>query len=298
MNERVRGVAEMTSAMVISGTVGWFVLKSGQPATTVVFWRCAFGAVAMLVICALLGMFRRGVFDRRGLAIATLGGVALVLNWVLLFSSYAYASISVATVIYHTQPFILVGFGVLFFQEKLTLDRVLWLLIAFTGMVLIVTSKPGTDGPDSTYLAGVLMAFGAAFFYAVAAGITKRMKQVPPHLLVLVQLAVGTVVLAPFASTTTGAAPDLNAWGFLATIGVVHTGLMATLLYGALQKISTSLVGALSFIYPVVAIVLDWVAFDYRLTLLQLAGTAAILLAVAGVNFGWSLLQARGNQSA
>ncbi|MFP5429010.1 MAG: hypothetical protein ACLGJA_25040, partial [Gammaproteobacteria bacterium] len=39
-----RGSVEMMVAMLISGTIGWFVLVSGQPVLEVVFWRCVFGA--------------------------------------------------------------------------------------------------------------------------------------------------------------------------------------------------------------------------------------------------------------
>ena len=45
-----RGTVEMTAAMLISGTIGWFVVMSGQPVSGVVFWRCLFGALTLLVI--------------------------------------------------------------------------------------------------------------------------------------------------------------------------------------------------------------------------------------------------------
>ena len=64
---------------------------------------------------------------------------------------------------------------------------------------------------------------------------------------------------------------------------------MSTLLYSAIQKIPTALVRALSFIYPIVAILVDWVAFAHPLGVLQVIGASAILLAAAGMNFGWSL---------
>ncbi|MGY2960360.1 hypothetical protein ACVWZP_001309 [Pseudomonas sp. TE36184] len=51
MKSQSRGTLEMISAMVISGTVGWFVIMSGQSPEAVVFWRCLFGALAMLVTC-------------------------------------------------------------------------------------------------------------------------------------------------------------------------------------------------------------------------------------------------------
>lgn len=53
-----RGTLEMTAAMLISGTIGWFVLVSGQPVLDVVFWRCVFGAATLLLICAVFGFLR------------------------------------------------------------------------------------------------------------------------------------------------------------------------------------------------------------------------------------------------
>jgi len=283
MKTTTRGAVQMILAMTISGTVGWPVLVLGQPPATVVFWRCAFGALAMLATCAALGQLKQGAINRRQLAFAILGGIALVLNWTLLFAAYKHASIAVATVTYHVQPFILVVLGALLFGEKLTADRLGWLLLAFAGMVLIVAGRQNGGSGDG-YLLGVALALGAALMYAIAAAIVKQLAALPPQLIVLIQLTVGALALAPFAGLATPPAAPLD-WLLLATLGLVHTGLMSTLLYGAIQKIPTALVGALSFIYPAVAIVVDWAVFGHRLSLLQLLGTLAILGAAAGMMF-------------
>ncbi|ELI7917886.1 DMT family transporter [Yersinia enterocolitica] len=296
MKIKTRGVVEMIAAMLISGTVGWPVIASGQPAVTVVFWRCVFGAFAMFIACFVLGLLKRGVLTRQHIAIAIIGGITLVLNWVLLFGAYSYASISVATVTYHTQPFMLVGLGVLFFGEKLTANTLGWLLVAFGGMLFIIIGQQGAITLGSDYLIGVVMALGAAFMYAVTAAIIKRLKGLPPHLIVLIQLLVGAILLAPFVRWSDFPLPG-STWGLLLIIGVIHTGLMSSLLYGAIQKIPTSLVGALSFIYPVVAIFVDWLVFGHRLSVMQMVGTSAILLAAAGMNFGWKLAGNRLRES-
>jgi drug/metabolite transporter (DMT)-like permease len=64
---------------------------------------------------------------------------------------------------------------------------------------------------------------------------------------------------------------------------------MYILLYGAIQKLPTHLIGSLSFIYPIVAIIVDFVAFDRRLELVQIGGAVLILFAAAGTNLGWKI---------
>ncbi|WP_211442022.1 DMT family transporter [Collimonas humicola] len=287
MDKKVSGTIEMTAAMVISGTIGWFVVVSGQPVPDVVFWRCVFGAATLLAVCAALGLLR-GAFNWRLLGLAALGGVAIVLNWLLLFGSYSRASIAISTAVYNTQPFMLVALGAVFFAERLTVAKLTWLTLAFIGMLLIVQAKPEAAGGGSNYFAGIVMALGAAFCYAVAAIITKKLAGTPPHLIALVQVCVGILMLAPFAHLSALPA-GVHAWSILLAVGVVHTGLMYILLYGAIQKLPTHLTGSLSFIYPIVAILVDYLAFGHRLQLSQLLGAAAILVAAAGMNLGWSL---------
>jgi len=59
-------------------------------------------------------------------------------------------------------------------------------------------------------------------------------------------------------------------------------------MYSAVQKLPTHLQGSLSFIYPVVAILVDLVAFGHRLQLTQLLGVVVVLVAAAGMSLGWT----------
>lgn len=293
MSERRRGIWEMIGAMVISGTVGWFVLFSGEQVISVVFWRCVIGSATLLAVCFSLGYLQKGVLTRKQFILAVLAGIALVGNWVLLFSSYAHASISVSTAVYNVQPFILVIFGTLFFHEQLTLTKIFWLVLAFAGVILIVQAKPEIGYGSGHYLLGIALAISAAFLYAVASIITKALKGVPPHLIALVQITMGAIMLAPFAMERELPA-NPQAWAAIGTIGLVHTGLMYILLYGAIQKLPTNLTGSLSFIYPAVAVLVDYLALGHSLQPVQLAGIAAILLSAAGMTLGWSFKRRHG----
>ncbi|CAD5109000.1 DMT family transporter [Zestomonas carbonaria] len=283
-----QGSIEMLGAMLISGSIGWFVLASGQPVPDVVFWRCVFGAATLLSICAALGFLRPGILSWRTLGLAMLGGVAIVANWVLLFASYSKASIAIATVVYNTQPFMLVALGALFLRERITWGQMGWLLLAFGGMLAIVQSKAGPGYVDGNYFVGLGLALAAAFLYAIAALVTKRLTGTPPHLIALIQVSLGILLLAPLANL--GDPPSgLSAWGSLITMGIVHTGLMYVLLYKAIQKLPTVITGTLSFVYPIAAIAVDWVAFGHHLAWLQWLGVAAILVAAVGTEVSRSL---------
>lgn len=281
-----RGSWEMVAAMLISGTIGWFVLVSGVPLVEVVFWRCVIGALTLLVVCWLLGYLRLDLLDYRKLGLAMLSGVAIVGNWLLLFESYARASISISTAVYNVQPFMLVMLAAVFLGEKITVQKLAWLSVAFVGMLAIVTAHGDQSNTGDDYLVGVALALGAALLYAIAALIIKRLKEVPPHLMALIQVTTGALLLAPLMQWHSLSA-SMDAWVALLTLGVVHTGLMYVLLYGAIQKLPTAITGALSFVYPIAAIFVDWIAFGHRLGWMQWLGVAAILLAAAGLQRGW-----------
>lgn len=283
-----RGSLEMTAAMLISGTIGWFVLVSGLPVLDVVFWRCVFGAATLLLICAGFGFLRPGILTRTTFLLAVLSGVAIVGNWVLLFASYSRASIAIGTAVYNVQPFMLVGLAALFLGEKITAQKLFWLAVSFLGMLAIVSAHGEQGQGGDQYLAGIALALGAALLYAIAALIIKRLTGTPPHLIALVQVSTGVLLLAPWANFS--ALPQQpEGWASLITLGIVHTGVMYVLLYSAIQRLPTAITGALSFIYPIAAIFVDWFAFGHQLEPLQWLGVAAILLAAAGMQQGWGI---------
>lgn len=212
----------------------------------------------------------------------------IVGNWVLLFASYSRASIAIGTAVYNVQPFMLVGLGAAFLGEKVTARKLGWLGLSFAGMLAIVNAHGDSGAPRGDYLFGILLALAAALLYAFAALIVKRLQGTPPHLIALIQVGTGVLMLAPLANLAE-LPRDVAPWASLATLGIVHTGLMYVLLYGAIQKLPTALTGALSFIYPVAAILVDWLVFEHRLSLAQWLGVAAILLAAAGMQQGWSV---------
>ncbi|MCD9452789.1 DMT family transporter [Klebsiella pneumoniae] len=277
-----RGVWQMSLAMIISGSIGAFVLLSGLPVTDVVFWRCLIGALTLLVFIVLSRQpFSR--LTRFTLALAVIGGAALVVNWLLLFAAYSRISIGMATVVYNTQPFMLVLMGMVL-GERVSAVKWGWLLLAFGGLVILLSSELA-PAHEEGLTTGVLLALGAAFFYALTAIIARKLHPLPAQHIAFIQVLVGVVMLLPLVH-----APELTAsfpWRYLLILGIVHTGIMYQLLYSAIQKLPTPVTGSLSFIYPLVAMVVDYLVFHHALSAVQLLGGMLILFAAAGNNLGW-----------
>jgi drug/metabolite transporter (DMT)-like permease len=282
------GGLEMAAAMAISGTIGYFVIESGQSVWNVVFFRCLFGAICLATYCGWRGLLRPWRFTKSTFLLCLVGGVAIVLNWVLLFSAYDRVTISIATAVYNMQPFFLILLGVVLFGERPTADALGFIAVAFAGLLMVVKIDPAGLSLTGGYLAGIGLALGAAALYAVASVVTKHLRGIPPHLIALVHVALGVGMLAPFADFSS-LPSDATSWSFLATIGVVHTSLMYILLYSALQKLPTARVAVLSFVYPAVAILVDYLAYGRDLSAAQWGGIALILLGSAGVNLKWRL---------
>ncbi|WP_405879927.1 DMT family transporter [Streptomyces sp. NBC_01136] len=297
-NTELKGTVELTIAMVLSGTIGVFVVESGASPFNVVFFRCVFGSVFLGLYCLVRGFFTNHNFTPKKLGLAALGGVFIVFNWAFLFESYKSTSISVATVVYHTQPFYVVLLGALLFRDKLTATKFGWLVVAFAGLILTagVSLSDLRDGGHSAYLVGLGQALLAAVFYAFATVITKRVTGVRPHLVALVQVVLGIPLLLPFANF--GAMKGMGAdWGWLVGLGLIHTCLMYVLMYSSYQKLPTPKIAVLAFIYPAVAMLCDWAVYGHRFSLLQALGIPLIVAASLGVNLGWSFGPRRSSRT-
>lgn len=279
------GVWRMLAAMVLSGTIGLVVVESGLPPPLVVLARCVLGAAGLGVW---VWWRRQWVAVGRGDALwIAAGGLALVFNWVALFSAYRYTSIAVATVVYHVQPLMLLAVAA-WQGEPIQVRKLPWLFLALLGVAL-ASGMISFDGLAQASWLGVLLALLAAALYTITTVATRRVAQIPPAQVAMLQMALGGAVLGVVAgSAVLGlAAPGLqqlvlsarSGW-LLVVLGLVHTAFMYTLMYAAYQRLAAPAIAALSFVYPAVALAVDLLWFRRVPAPAQLVGMACIVVAV------------------
>lgn len=279
----------LSIGMVLSGTIGYFVIESGAPPAVVVFWRCILGAAALLAITMARAGSRRELrqvtTSSTGLAVAA-SGVLLTANWVLIFTAYDYLSIGIATVVFHVEPFLLIGLGALFLGDRVTGRTLAWAVLGFSGIVLVAQPWTAGAGELRDLLFGVGLTLTAASLYAASIIIVRRLqgradRSPSPLVITTGQLVVGAAVTSPALALVPHELTGPG-WAHLLVLGLVNTALMYMIIYAAYPHLGTATIGVLSFIYPAAAVTVDLIAYGVLITLPQLLGFAAIASAGIG----------------
>ncbi|MCY6970780.1 DMT family transporter [Acinetobacter baumannii] len=284
--KRKVGTLEMVVAMLLSGSIGLFVIKSGQSPVNIVFFRCLISALCLIPICYFYGHFKKVYFGKKELFLMVTSGLLIIFNWVLLFAAFPKTSISLATIVYHVNPFVILFLGALAFHEKLNKNDVLWTIVAFVGLIVIIGL--GSASVNSNELVGLGLVLIATTLYSISVLITKKLSNTPPLLIVFIQTLSGAIAMTPFMSVFENP-PIGQQWLFVVGLGVLHTAFLYYLLYSAIKKIPLNNIAILSFIYPISTIVIDYFFFDHVLTSTQVLGAGLILLGVLGVKLHWNI---------
>ncbi|ODB34361.1 MULTISPECIES: DMT family transporter [Pseudoalteromonas] len=293
-SDKEKGSIEMIIAMVLSGTIGYFVVSAEQSYWNVVFLRCVIGALCLLGYVLVTKQLTKEVFKGPVFMTILLGGIALVGNWVLLFASFDYIPFSISIIAYHLQPLMLVLLSAVLYRQYPSKAILLWLAIAVVGLWLVV-GIPYQEivavifaQESNQAVFGLLLALGAAFLYTITTLMTKKVSQVPSGVVAVIQIFFGGLFLLPWVDFAHF--PETSSsWGNILFLGVVNTGFMYVIMYDAFQRLSTTLIAILSFIYPVVALLVDFIAFEHTISMLQTLGIVLILTAVSAVKFDWKL---------
>ena len=281
--ESRRSTLQFVVATVILGSLGIFATQARLDARTIVFYRC--GAIAMGIYCLFLGHFR--AIPKQDFLLACGTGFLMLGNWVFFFEGILRVGVTVATIVYQVQPFIVLIAGAILFQERLGLTKVLLFLVALLGLILATGIKWNMIDPGS--LLGVGFTLLGATLYAGVVLVGKGLKSVKPEIVTFIQCAVGVLTLPIIDPSILHTSIELRQWGWLSGLGVIHTALVYALIYHALPNLKSSTIAILTFIYPASAIFFDFLVNGRLVSPMQFLGLVIILLSSLGITQGCEL---------
>jgi drug/metabolite transporter (DMT)-like permease len=176
-----------------------------------------------------------------------------------------------------------------FRMERITPNRVAGITLGMIG-VAFLTGRSVLDFGSSGGL-GALALLGASLCYGFAFAYARRFVRGNPLSNVTAQLGIGAIVITPVALATGWMEPDKLAvtdvigWIILSVVG---TGVAYVIYYGLIAEMGATAASFVTYIIPVVGVILGWVFLDEHLAW---TGFVGMVLIVVGV---WISVGTRG----
>jgi drug/metabolite transporter (DMT)-like permease len=284
--------AEVRRLLVLAFIWGWSFLfikvaVEGMTPATVAWGRIALGALVLHLLLRNQG--DRLPTDRDALRRFTVMAVfGCALPFTLLAWGEEHITSALTSVLNASTPLFTALFAALVGEERLRRLQIVGLGAGLAG-VGVAAGVGGSDLHGSS-LTGVLAAVGAGVCYGVAFVYMRRhLMGIPPLVAATGQLTIGTLMVLPVAvGTSIAEGLSLTPTRILSVVllGAVGTGLAFRLNYGIVAELGPTKASLVTYIVPVVAVVLGILVLDEPFLWRIPLGGVLTVLGIAGVTWG------------
>lgn len=278
MNRLNRARISLIASMVVFGSIGIFVKNIGLPSGEIALYRAVLAAILIGVL--LLVTRQKIPFSKikKEIPYLLLSGFAMGFNWILLFQSYKYTTVSVATLSYYFAPVIVTLACPVLFKEKMGLKQ--WICFIMSTIGIIIITGVGDLSKGANHIVGIAFGLGAAMLYATVILLNKYIKNVEGIHRTFLQFIAAIIVLVPYVFFTGGThLADLSStgWTSLIIVGLIHSGIAYYLYFSSLKELPGQKAAILSYIDPLVAVIASVTILGEPITLPQILGGVLIL---------------------
>lgn len=278
MNPTKRARLSLILSMAIFGTLAPFVRNVSVSSGELALYRAVLATILIGTFLMVTG--QKLPLKSLGIELFLLlsSGIAMGFNWILLFEAYKYTTVAISTLSYYFAPVIVTIVCPFLFKEKLTGKQILCFVLSTAGLSLVIgIHNLGKGGNDTI---GILFGLGAAVLYATVILLNKFIKGVTGIHRTFLQFVAAILVLIPYVAFTGGfhlSSLNGTGWICLLVVGLVHTGITYCLYFSSLKELPGQETAILSYIDPLVAVIIGVVVLGEPLSWQQLAGGAMIL---------------------
>lgn len=261
-------------------------LRGTGPFTLVAF-RLLFGVLGMAVVIAI----RKPKFPQERslwLKLAFLGVANTAIPFVLISVGEQVIDSAVASILNGAVPMFTIVLAHVFLEDdKITLARLVGLLVGFIGVVILL-SRDLRLGSFSSSFAGQAAVLLAAFFYAGSAVFARyNLRNIPPLIQAFVPLFIADILV--WAAVPIAEFPFRIPTGGLTWIAILWLGLIGSfvgylLYFSLLQSVGPTRATLVTYVFPVVGVVLGVIFLDELLDLRLAIGAGLIVMGIVVVN--------------
>ncbi len=267
----------LVASMTIFGTLGPFVRNISVSSGELALYRAILAALLIAIFLIVTKQKIPFANIKKEVPLLLASGVAMGINWILLFQAYKYTTVSAATLSYYFAPVIVTIVCPILFHEKLTKKQIICFIMSTFGLVMITGISDIGGGSD---FIGILFGLGAAVFYATVILINKFIKKVEGIHRTFLQFISAIIILIPYVLSTSGITlGNLNSIGWinLLIVGLIHTGITYCMYFSSLKELPGQKAAILSYIDPLVAVIISVTILGETMTPWQIIGGVLIL---------------------
>ena len=205
-----------------------------------------------------------------------LSGIATGASWLCYYKALQDGLASIVVPIDKLSILVTVLFAYIFLKEKLTLTKVLSVICAMIGLVLIV--RTGQSSSNINLTQGIINAFAAACLYASVIILNKFIKNVDDYTKTFIQLFMASMVLLPWVIYRNNIIFDSpKSIILIAILGIAHTGIAYCLYFSAMKELKAQSIAILGYLDPVSSVVFSIFLLKEPFSIYQLIGGVIIL---------------------
>lgn len=271
-----RALLMLILSVTVFGTIGLARKFIPLPSGAIAFFRGLIGTVTLLLVMLILRKKPNRAAIRNNLWVLLTSGAFIGFNWILLFEAYNYTSVATATLCYYMAPMLVVIVSPFLLGERMTLRRVICVLVTLAGAVCV----SGVLRGGTTSWKGILLGLGAALLYASIILLNKKLRDIDAYDRTVVQLAAAAAVLLVYTLVAEEVSIDAftpSVIWLLLLVGVVHTGICYALYFGSVGALKAQTVAIFSYIDPAVAVLLSALVLRENMGIIEIIGAVLIL---------------------
>ena len=191
---------------------------------------------------------------------------------------------SISSILNSLTPLNTLIVGILFFKMDIQRRQIFGVIIGFVGCVLLVLFGDGENTTENYYYA--LLIVLASVFYGINVNLIKKyLSDLKPLTIstgnFIVMMFPALIVLYFSDFFEVASEPKvMTSLGYIAILGIVGTGFSNILFFKLIQMSSPVFASSVTYLIPVVAILLGYFVMNETLTLIQGIGALVVLLGV------------------
>ncbi len=263
-----------------SGAVGKLLLNNLSN-VSVEFYSCIFAFIGLFIICLFtnkMGIIRSYKLKDFG-TFALMGFLGVFLYLYFFYGGLALLPAQEGFIINYLWPIMVVLFAVPVLKDKLTMKKVIALLISFTGVGVVIT-QGNFLGFRLTNMQGVVLALAAAVVYGLFSTLIKKLhyEEFTSTMFYYLFASIYTFILILFTSSIPSIS-GIQTAGLL-YLGVFCSGIAFATWFLALKLGDTAKMANLIFLTPFASLVFIYFLVGEKITLASIVGLVLIVIGI------------------